>query len=50
MNVGAVKLVIGRAVQLFMLIGNRKSMNLFTGVIEVKAWPRVERPPRLTAL
>ena len=34
MNIGAVNLVIGRAVQFLMLIGQRKSLNLFTGVME----------------
>jgi hypothetical protein len=33
-NVSAVNLVIGRTVQLLMLIGQRKAMNLFTGVME----------------
>ena len=36
MNIRAMNLVIGRTVQFLMLIGQRKSLNLFTGVMEPK--------------
>jgi hypothetical protein len=36
MNIRAVHLVIRRAMQAFMFIGKRKSLNLFTGVMKAK--------------
>ena len=44
-NISAVHLVIRRAVQLFMLIGQRKSVNLFTAVMEaedVRSWSNAD--------